>query len=71
MRNNAIWVDCSTVNPSFSYRESLTAKNHEIRFLDAPVAGTKPHAENAELVFFVGGEKGDLKEIDALFEFYG
>jgi 3-hydroxyisobutyrate dehydrogenase-like beta-hydroxyacid dehydrogenase len=71
MRSNAIWVDCSTVNPSFSYRESLTAKNHEIRFMDAPVAGTKPHAENAELVFFVGGEKGDLKEITPFLNFMG
>jgi len=71
MRNNAIWVDCSTVNPSFSYRESLSAKNHAIRFMDAPVAGTKPHAENAELVFFVGGETEDVKELEPLLNFMG
>ena len=71
MRNNAIWVDCSTVNPSFSHRESLAAKNHAIRFMDAPVAGTKPHAENAELVFFVGGETEDVTEIEPLLNFMG
>ena len=71
MKDNAIWVDCSTVNPSFSCKESLIAKNHAIRFLDAPVSGTKPHAENAELVFYVGGELNDLKEIEPLLNFMG
>jgi 3-hydroxyisobutyrate dehydrogenase-like beta-hydroxyacid dehydrogenase len=71
MTAKAIWVDCSTVNPSFSYRESLVAKNHHIRFVDAPVAGTKPHAENAELVFFVGGKTGDVREITPFLNFMG
>ena len=71
MKDNSIWVDCSTVNPSFSIKESLVAKNHYIRFMDAPVAGTKPHAENAELVFFVGGETGDVKEITPFLNFMG
>jgi 3-hydroxyisobutyrate dehydrogenase-like beta-hydroxyacid dehydrogenase len=71
MKDKAIWIDCSTVNPSFSIRESLVAKNHHIRFIDAPVAGTKPHAENAELVFFVGGETGDVKEITPFLNFMG
>lgn len=71
MRNNAIWVDCSTVNPSFSCKENLVAKLHGIRFLDAPVSGTKPHAENAELVFYVGGKLNDLKEIEPLLNLMG
>jgi 3-hydroxyisobutyrate dehydrogenase-like beta-hydroxyacid dehydrogenase len=71
MKTKAIWADCSTVNPSFSYRESLTAVNNHVRFIDAPVAGTKPHAENAELVFFVGGETGDVREITPLLNFMG
>jgi 3-hydroxyisobutyrate dehydrogenase-like beta-hydroxyacid dehydrogenase len=57
MKANAIWVDCSTVNPSFSVTSSKKAKAHKIQFLDAPVAGSKPQAQNAELVFFVGGSK--------------
>jgi 3-hydroxyisobutyrate dehydrogenase-like beta-hydroxyacid dehydrogenase len=71
MKANAIWVDCSTVNPSFTYRESLIAKNHHSKFVDAPVAGTKPHAESAELVFFVGGETGDVKKITPFLNFMG
>lgn len=63
MKDNAIWVDCSTVNPSFSLRAAQAAAKTGIRFMDAPVAGTKPQAENAELVFFVGAEKGLLEEV--------
>jgi len=63
---NSIWVDCSTVNPSFSRKANLAAMSQGIRFLDAPVAGTLPHAENAELVFFVGGESSTLKEVEPL-----
>lgn len=64
MKENALWVDCSTVNPSFTLRANQAAKEQGIRFVDAPVAGTKPHAENAQLAFFVGGEKSDLGEIE-------
>ena len=42
MKKNAIWVDCSTVNPSFSRKSFLMAKGCGIRFMDAPVSGTKP-----------------------------
>ena len=63
MKENAIWVDCSTVNPSFSLKAFQEAKSHNIRFIDAPVAGSKPQAQNAELVFFTGGEKGILNEV--------
>jgi len=71
MKANAIWVDCSTVNPSFSLTENKIAEKNNVRFLDAPVAGTKPHAENAELVFFAGGSKEDLENVESLFNFMG
>lgn len=71
MKPNAIWVDCSTVNPSFSLIADQIAQTHQIRFIDAPVAGTKPHAENAELVFFVGAGKDLLSEVEHLMNFMG
>ncbi len=54
MKKNAIWVDCSTVNPSFSLKAFQEAQSHKVLFLDAPVAGSKPQAQHGELVFFVG-----------------
>ncbi|MFZ0240185.1 MAG: NAD(P)-dependent oxidoreductase [Desulfobacterales bacterium] len=71
MKKNAVWVDCSTVNPSFSERESRVAQRHHVRFVDAPVAGSKPQAEKGELVFFVGAEKDDVTEIEPLLKFMG
>ena len=71
MPEGARWVDCSTVNPSFSRAAHRIAQQHQVRFLDAPVAGTKPQAEHAELVFFVGGEKSDLDTVEPLLHYMG
>ncbi|MFZ0614588.1 MAG: NAD(P)-dependent oxidoreductase [Desulfobacterales bacterium] len=71
MKDNAIWVDCSTVNPSFSLKESRVAQRHHVRFVDAPVAGSKPQAEKAELVFFVGADKDTVTDIEPLLKFMG
>lgn len=59
---NALWIDCSTVNPSFSREMALQAQARTIRFLDAPVAGSRQPAARGELTFFVGGDAADLEE---------
>ncbi|MEJ2479388.1 MAG: NAD(P)-dependent oxidoreductase [Acidihalobacter sp.] len=66
MKPNALWADCSTVNPSFSQEEAAAARARGLRFLDAPVAGSAPQAEKGELVFFVGGDAADVKEAEEL-----
>jgi 3-hydroxyisobutyrate dehydrogenase-like beta-hydroxyacid dehydrogenase len=71
MKPNAIWADCTTVNPSFSLQADEEAEKHDVRFLDAPVAGTKPQAQNGELVFFIGGEQALLTEIEPYLGFMG
>ncbi|WP_291721843.1 NAD(P)-dependent oxidoreductase [Bernardetia sp.] len=64
MKKDTIWLDCSTVNPSFSKRAFEEAKKQGVKFIDAPVAGSKPQAQNKELVFFIGAEKGSIKDIE-------
>jgi 3-hydroxyisobutyrate dehydrogenase-like beta-hydroxyacid dehydrogenase len=71
MKKDALWIDCSTVNPAFSREMADKAKESGIRFLDAPVAGTKQPAEKGELIFFVGGEKKDFEEARPLMEKMG
>lgn len=71
MKANAIWVDCSTVNPSFSLKANEAARKAGVRFMDAPVTGTKPHAENGELSFYVGAEKTLLDEVEPYFNMMG
>ncbi len=59
----SVWVDCSTVNPSFSKLMAGEAMARNVRFLDAPVSGSKGPAEQAQLLFFVGGDKANLDEV--------
>lgn len=60
MKKGSLWVDISTGNPAFSREMAATARQGNIRFMDAPVAGSRPQAEKGELVFLVGGEQQDL-----------
>ncbi len=69
--DNSLWIDCSTVNPSFSKLMASEAKQRKVRFLDAPVAGSKGPAEQAQLLFFVGGEKADVDQARPLLEAMG
>lgn len=71
LAEGAIWVDCTTVNPSFSRLMASQAAERQVRFLDAPVAGTKAPAEKGELLFFVGGDEADVAACRPLFEAMG
>lgn len=71
MAENSLWIDSSTVNPSFSKRMAEIARSKNIRFLDAPVSGSKKPAEEAQLLFLVGGETQDFEEAKPLFEKMG
>jgi 3-hydroxyisobutyrate dehydrogenase-like beta-hydroxyacid dehydrogenase len=66
LRPNKIWIDCSTVNPSFSKRLAAEAARRSIRFLDAPVTGSAPIATEGQLSFWVGGDSSDLEEVQPL-----
>ncbi|MCB0641051.1 MAG: NAD(P)-dependent oxidoreductase, partial [Phaeodactylibacter sp.] len=66
-----LWVDCSTINPSFARQMADAAAKMEVRYLDAPVAGSKPQAEAAALAFFVGGTAEDLDTVRSLLEWMG
>lgn len=68
---NKLWVDCSTVNPSFSQQMAREAQERQIRFLDAPVGGSKGAAESGELLFIVGGDAADLEVCQPLLDAMG
>jgi 3-hydroxyisobutyrate dehydrogenase/glyoxylate/succinic semialdehyde reductase len=61
LRPGSIWVNSSTVNPSFARRMAEEARANGVRYLDAPVAGSKDAAAGAKLVFMVGGDATDLE----------
>jgi 3-hydroxyisobutyrate dehydrogenase-like beta-hydroxyacid dehydrogenase len=66
LKPNAVWIDCSSVNPSFSKKMAAAAAARQIRFVDAPVTGSAPVAEDAKLVFWVGADPADLERIRPL-----
>ncbi len=67
----ALWVDCSTVNPSFSRAMAEEAEARGVRFVDAPVLGTKGPAEQGTLLFVAGGAEDDLAEARPYFDVMG
>lgn len=71
LKEGRLWIDSSTVNPSFSAEMAALADERDIRFMDAPVSGSKEPAANAELIFLVGARKEDLQEAQALFDLMG
>src|SRR5690606_10897612 len=71
MPGNSLWVDCSTVNPSFSAKMAQVAKKMGHRFLDAPVSGSLAPAQNGQLVFLIGGQADDIAEIKPLLDVMG
>jgi len=66
LRPNALWVDCSSVNPSFSKKMAAEAADRELHFVDAPVTGSAPAAAEAKLIFWVGADPADLERIRSL-----
>lgn len=61
MQPQSLWVDCSTVNPSFTRSMAEHAHQHQVRLLDAPLLGTKTPAAEGQLLFAVGGAAEDIE----------
>ena len=66
LKPNSLWVDCSSVNPSFSKKMAAEAARRDIHFVDAPVTGSAPAAAEAKLIFWVGADPDDLERIRPL-----
>jgi 3-hydroxyisobutyrate dehydrogenase len=55
-------IDMSTADPAASRRVAEAAKKRGVRFIDAPVSGGVPRAEDGTLAIMVGGEPRDFEE---------
>jgi 3-hydroxyisobutyrate dehydrogenase/glyoxylate/succinic semialdehyde reductase len=71
LKTGGLWVDCSTVAPFFSREMAEMARERGIRFLDAPVTGSKGFAAEGKLTFWVGGKAPDLEACRPLLESMG
>src|SRR4051812_21573072 len=64
-------VDMSTIAPSDSRRIGAALAERGVRFLDAPVTGSSPKAEDGTLTIMVGGEAPDFERVEPLLEAMG
>lgn len=57
----AVLVECSTLSPDWVRELARQAAERGFAFLDAPMAGSKEAAANAQLTLFVGGDAETLE----------
>ncbi len=71
LKEGSIWLNCSTVNPSFAMEMAQLSSEYGIIYVDGPVAGTKGPAEKGELVFLLGGDNKSADRIEPLLDIMG
>ncbi|WP_348651711.1 NAD(P)-binding domain-containing protein [Paenibacillus silviterrae] len=71
LRSGQIVIDCSTVSPETSRKLYKELLSHDVDFIDAPVTGSKPAAEDGTLVFMLGGNEEVIEEVRGVFEAMG
>jgi 3-hydroxyisobutyrate dehydrogenase-like beta-hydroxyacid dehydrogenase len=64
-------VDMSTIAPSDTRRIGAALAERGIGFVDAPVTGSSPRAEDGTLTIMAGGEAGGFERARPLFEVMG
>jgi 3-hydroxyisobutyrate dehydrogenase len=67
MAPGTIAVESSTLTVSWTRALALTLKQSGMAFLDAPVVGSRPQADAAQLVQLVGGDKNVLASAEPVF----
>lgn len=64
----SIVIDLSTIDPETTAREAAAFKKRGIKFLDAPVFGSRGEARDGGLWIVVGGDKAVFEESRAVLE---
>ena len=71
MKKGALAIESSTLTPSWTRELGGEAAQRGVAFLEAPVVGSRPQAEAAKLVYFVGGDEPDLKRAERVLKAMG
>jgi 2-hydroxy-3-oxopropionate reductase len=64
-------IDFSSIRPDVAAELAATARDHDLRLLDAPVSGGEAGAKNAVLSIMVGGEAEDFAAAKPIFDAVG
>ena len=71
LRPGVIVVDSSTIAPSSTREFAARVRAKGAEFVDAPMTGSKIGAENAQLLFIVGGPEKTVAALNPLFSVLG
>jgi 3-hydroxyisobutyrate dehydrogenase-like beta-hydroxyacid dehydrogenase len=64
-------IDMSTIGPAAARRIGAGLQERGVAFMDAPVTGSSPKAEDGTLTIMAGGEQTDFERARPLFEAMG
>jgi 3-hydroxyisobutyrate dehydrogenase-like beta-hydroxyacid dehydrogenase len=70
-RDGALFIDMSTIAPADSRRIGRALAERGIRFMDAPVTGSSPKAQDGTLTIMAGGSREDFARAEPLFAAMG
>ncbi len=68
MHPGAIWFQCSTTGPAAAEEFAARAAEAGVRFLDAPVLGTKAPAEQGKLTALLAGDDADVEAVQPVLD---
>jgi 3-hydroxyisobutyrate dehydrogenase len=71
MKPTAVAMECSTLTPGWVKELGDLAAKNKISLLEAPVSGSRPQAEAAQLIFLVGGDRATLDKSEPLLKVMG
>jgi 3-hydroxyisobutyrate dehydrogenase len=71
MIKGSIAIESSTLTPAWVKELAKAATQKGVDFLDAPVAGSRPQAEAAQLIYLVGGSADVLQRAEAVLKSMG
>ncbi len=66
-----LFIDCSTIAPADVRRIGAALAERGMRFVDAPVSGSSPKAEDGTLTIMAGGSEEDFNRARPFFEAMG
>lgn len=66
-----VFVNMSTVSPQFARELGATLAPTSVRYVDAPVSGSKKPAEEATLIILAGGVESDVQRVAPVFSAMG
>ncbi len=66
-----LFIDTSTIAPADARRIGATLAERDLAFVDAPVSGSSPKAEDGTLTIMAGGSEGDFSRAKPYFDAMG